>query len=47
MVNSAVADVYREPAFSAELVTQAVLGVTPQVIDQSSKWFHVRQWDGY
>ncbi len=47
VVNSAVANLYREPAFSAELVTQAVLAERPQVIDQQGKWFQVRQWDGY
>lgn len=47
VVNSAVANVYGEPAFSAELVTQAVLGERPQVIDQRGKWYQVRQWDGY
>ena len=47
VVNSAVANVYGAPAFSAELVTQAVLGERPQVIDQRGKWYRVRQWDGY
>ncbi len=47
MVNIAVADVYCAPALNAELVTQAVPGETPRVIDQKGKWFHVRQWEGY
>ena len=47
VINSAVANVYREPAFRSEVVTQAILGEQPQVLDQHDKWFRVRQWDGY
>ena len=47
VVNSAVANVYREPAFGAEVVTQAILGEQTQVLDREGKWYRVRQWDDY
>ncbi len=47
VVNTGVANVYREAAFQSEVVTQAILGETPQVVDQQGKWFLIRQWDGY
>ena len=34
VVNTGVANVYREAAFQSEVVTQAILGETPQVVDQ-------------
>jgi len=47
VVNTGVANIYRETAFQSEMVTQAILGETPEVLDQRGKWFLIRQWDGY
>ena len=47
VVNTSVANVYAEPTFASEVVTQAILGETPKVLDQRGKWFKLEQWDGY
>lgn len=47
VVNTSVANVYAEPTFASEVVTQAILGETPKVLDQRGKWFQLEQWDGY
>ena len=46
-VNVSVANVYGKPAFSSEVVTQALLGERLQVLETESEWTRVRQWDGY
>ena len=47
VVNTGVANVYADPSFRSEVVTQAILGEIPETIDQQGKWFRIRQWDGY
>ncbi len=47
VVNTGVVNLYKEPSFRSETVTQAVLGEMPEVIDQQGKWFRLQQWDGY
>lgn len=47
VVNTGVANVYGDPSFRTEVVTQAILGEMPETIDQQGKWFRIRQWDGY
>jgi cell wall-associated NlpC family hydrolase len=47
VVNTGVANIYREASFQSEVTTQAILGETPEVQSQRGKWFLVRQWDDY
>ena len=47
VINAGVANLYRQPAFASEVVSQAFLGECPEVIDQEGKWYKIRQWDGY
>lgn len=47
VVNVSVANVYAEPAFMSEVVTQALLGEKLDILDTESNWHRVRQWDGY
>ena len=47
VINAGVANLYRDPAFTSEVVSQAFLGESPEVIDRQGKWFKLRQWDGY
>ncbi|UCH10443.1 MAG: C40 family peptidase [Fidelibacterota bacterium] len=47
VVNTGVANIYSEDTFHSEVVTQAILGEMPEVLDQRGKWFLVRQWDDY
>ena len=47
VINVAVMNLYKEPAFQSELVTQGFLGESCPVIDQSNNWYKIKQWDGY
>ena len=47
VVNTGVANIYGDPSFKSEVVTQAILGEMPETTDQQGKWFRVKQWDGY
>lgn len=40
-------NLYKEPAFQSEVVTQGFLGESCPIIDQSDNWIKIRQWDGY
>ena len=40
-------NLYREPAFQSEVVTQGLLGESCIIVDQSDNWTKVKQWDGY
>lgn len=40
-------NLYNEPAFRSEVVTQGLLGESNDIINTSGNWFKVRQWDGY
>jgi cell wall-associated NlpC family hydrolase len=47
VVNTGVVNLYDKPAFTAPVVTQAILGESINVLDQQGKWFLAEQWDGY
>ena len=47
IINIAVANVYKEPTHSSEVVTQALLGESCVILDSRDKWYRIRQWDGY
>ena len=42
-----VADIYKDHAFSSEVVTQALISEEVAVIDTFDNWSKVEQWDGY
>lgn len=47
IINVAVMNIYREPTFQSEVITQGLLGETCTIIDQSNDWAKIKQWDGY
>jgi len=47
IINTAVANVYKEPSYNSAVVTQALMGESCRIIDSTDKWYHIRQWDGY
>jgi len=47
IINVSVMNLYNEPAFRSEVVTQGLLGESNEIIDTSGNWYKVRQWDGY
>ena len=47
IVNTAVANVYRDASHSSAVVTQALMGESCRILDYRDDWYYVRQWDGY
>ncbi len=40
-------NLYKEPTFRSEVVTQGLLGESCSVLKQSDNWTKIKQWDGY
>ena len=47
IVKTIVANLYKEPSFKSELVTQALLKEKLYILDKKHNWYNVKQWDGY
>ena len=47
VIATAVASIYREPLFSSEIVTQALIWEKVEVLKEEKLWFYIRQADGY
>jgi cell wall-associated NlpC family hydrolase len=47
LVRVSVADVHREPDHKSEQVTQAIMGMALEILDQRRNWRYVRLPDGY
>ena len=47
IVKTAYANIYSEPKFSSQLVTQALFSEVLDIISSDGDWFEVSQWDGY
>ena len=47
IVKTAYANIYSEPSFGSELVTQALFFEVLEVISSHGDWLEVSQWDGY
>jgi hypothetical protein len=46
IINTAVANVYKEPEHNSAVVTQALMGETCRILDYRDKWYLINQWDG-
>lgn len=40
-------NIYKEPAFQSELVSQGFLGESCSIVDNSNNWTKIKQWDNY
>ncbi len=47
IINVAVMNLYKEPSFRSEIVTQGLLGESCSILEQSDNWSKIKQWDGY
>jgi cell wall-associated NlpC family hydrolase len=47
IINVAVMNLYKEPTFRSEVVTQGLLGESCSILEQSDNWMKIKQWDGY
>ena len=47
IINTAIANVYREASHNSAVATQALMGESCQILDHRDKWYLIRQWDSY
>ena len=47
IVKTAYANIYSEPSFNSEMVTQALFFESLKVVSDQDNWLEVSQWDGY
>ena len=47
VIATAVASIHREPRFSSEMVTQALMWEKVELLKEEKLWFYIRQADGY
>tara|TARA_Y100000588_G_C14061202_1_gene841495 strand:- start:219 stop:1004 length:786 start_codon:yes stop_codon:yes gene_type:complete len=47
VISTAVAPIHREPRFSSEMVTQALLWEAVIILDEDNSWYHVQLDDSY
>lgn len=47
LINTAVANVYKEPSHDSAIVTQAIMGESCQILNNKDEWYHIIQKDGY
>jgi len=47
IVTTIVANLYKKPSFTSELVTQALIKEKLLILDNQDNWYKVKQWDSY
>jgi len=47
VVKTIVANLYKEPSFTSELVTQALIKEKLYILEEQGNWYKVKQWDNY
>lgn len=47
VINVSVMNVYKEPSFNSPVMTQALMGESCPVIEESENWVKISQWDSY
>lgn len=47
MVKTSYANIYAEPSFSSEMVTQAIFFESLEILSEHGNWYKISQWDGY
>ena len=47
IINTAVANVYKEASHNSAVVTQALMGESCNILEQKDEWYRIKQWDGY
>lgn len=47
IINTPVANIYKEPLHQSEVVTQGLLGESCEILDKKDVWYHIKQWDNY
>ena len=47
IVKTNIANLYKKPSFTSELVTQAILKERLIILEKSGNWYKIEQWDKY
>ena len=47
IINVSVANIYNEPDFTSQVVTQGLLGESCKVLEHNDNWVKIQQWDNY
>jgi len=47
IINTVVANVYKEALHNSAVVTQALMGESCRILEQKDDWYRIKQWDGY
>ena len=47
VVKTLVANLYSEPSFKSELLTQALINENLKILETQDNWYKVKQWDNY
>ncbi|SVB91352.1 uncharacterized protein METZ01_LOCUS244206, partial [marine metagenome] len=45
IINSCSADIYSEPTFNSDVITQALLGESCKILKKNKNWLFIQQWD--
>ena len=46
-VKTSYANIYSEPTFTSQMVSQALFFESLEIISEAGNWYEVSQWDGY
>jgi hypothetical protein len=47
IIKTSYANIYKQPTFESELVTQGLIWDEIELVDKKDNWYRVRQWDDY
>ena len=47
LVKTRVANLYKKPSFTSELITQALIDEHMLILEKNDNWYRVKQWDNY
>ena len=47
VVKTSLANLYSEPKFNSEMISQALLWEKVKILDNFDNWYKIKQWDNY
>ena len=47
IIKTSYANVYKQPSFKSELITQGLMWDSVELIESKDNWYMIKQWDGY
>jgi gamma-D-glutamyl-L-lysine dipeptidyl-peptidase len=46
-IKTPVASIYEKPSFVAQMITQALMWESVEILEEADNWYRIRQWDNY